>query len=510
MSSTSSPVKAAAAAAAAAPAAPAPVSPAKPVSDAVAGTKRTADEAVESSSPVPADTEPAAASAADGSKKGNKKAKKHRVRGAGVKDYNSRRGDTGPAEPAREFTAEEIEERKARRIGAKRKVAVLMGFCGTGYQGMQVNPGSKTIESDLFAAFIQARMVSEDNAQDLKKIGFQRAARTDKGVHAAGQVVNARLVVDHLDDPVAAINAHLPAQIRVWDVVRVQNSFNSKNHCDGRIYEYILPTYILEPMAGWAARLASARPEGPDNPYQAPEFDLAAIPVNRDYRLPAAQLAALRDILAGFTGTNNHHNFTIGKSAKDPSCQRYITQFTASDPETYYWIDAATGEKHACGEWVSLKVHGQSFMLHQIRKMVGLAIMLLKTGTPRDAVQPALLTGDVKVNVPKAPGLGLLLEQCVFSVYNKKAADQDREQIDFGSHSAEIDAFKRQFIYSKIVQEENETKCFQVWVEHLMRYPYAFRYLSAAGIPADYSAAAHLPGEAVAEEEADGDGDGFD
>jgi len=44
-----------------------------------------------------------------------------------------------------------------------------MGFCGTGYQGMQINPGAKTIEGDLWKALVEAKAVSKDNAEDPKK-----------------------------------------------------------------------------------------------------------------------------------------------------------------------------------------------------------------------------------------------------------------------------------------------------------------------------------------------------
>ncbi|CAG8464711.1 11324_t:CDS:2 [Ambispora leptoticha] len=75
----------------------------------------------------------------------------------------------------------------------KRKVAALVGFCGTGYQGMQINPGAKTIEEELFKAFVAAGAISKDNSDDPKKVGLMRAARTDKGVHAAGNVISLKI-----------------------------------------------------------------------------------------------------------------------------------------------------------------------------------------------------------------------------------------------------------------------------------------------------------------------------
>lgn len=46
--------------------------------------------------------------------------------------------------------------------------------------------GSKTIEGDLFEALAKAGAISPENATDHKKVDIQRAARTDAGVHAAG------------------------------------------------------------------------------------------------------------------------------------------------------------------------------------------------------------------------------------------------------------------------------------------------------------------------------------
>ena len=60
-------------------------------------------------------------------------------------------------------------------------------------------------------------------------------------------------------------------------------------------------------------------------------------------------------------------------------------------------------------EWLSLKVHGQSFMLHQIRKMVGLIIMMIRTDTPQKLIPETFKAN--KINIPKAPSLGLLLER---------------------------------------------------------------------------------------------------
>lgn len=59
------------------------------------------------------------------------------------------------------------------------------------------------------------RMLSKEaNNMDIQ-IQMARAARTDKGVHAVGNVVSAKLIVED-PDIVAKINQHLPDQIKVW------------------------------------------------------------------------------------------------------------------------------------------------------------------------------------------------------------------------------------------------------------------------------------------------------
>ena len=153
-------------------------------------------------------------------------------------------GANGASKPKNSlYTAEEIaaEERRP-----KRKVAVMIGYAGTGYQGMQVNRDIKTIEGDLFAAFVAAGAISKANADDPKKSSFARCARTDKGVHAAGNVISLKLIVEDADI-VRRINDKLPDQIRVWGIQRTNNGFSCYASCDSRWYEYLLPSYSLLP-----------------------------------------------------------------------------------------------------------------------------------------------------------------------------------------------------------------------------------------------------------------------
>lgn len=55
------------------------------------------------------------------------------------------------------------------------------------------NPGMKTIEEDLLTAIKEAGYINEEAFVTPQLIQFQRAARTDKGVSAARQVISIKL-----------------------------------------------------------------------------------------------------------------------------------------------------------------------------------------------------------------------------------------------------------------------------------------------------------------------------
>ncbi|ESZ97163.1 hypothetical protein SBOR_2419 [Sclerotinia borealis F-4128] len=152
-------------------------------------------------------------------------------------------GESEPTAFSTEFSKEELENEVRK---PKHKVAVMIGYAGTGYKGLQINTTEKTIEGDMFKAFVAAGAISKANANDPKKSALVRCARTDKGVHAAGNVLSLKLIVE---DPniVETINSHLPDQIRVWGIERTTGSFNCYQMCDSRWYEYLIPTYSFIP-----------------------------------------------------------------------------------------------------------------------------------------------------------------------------------------------------------------------------------------------------------------------
>jgi tRNA pseudouridine38-40 synthase len=162
----------------------------------------------------------------------------------------------------------------------------------------------------------------------------------------------------------------------------------------------------------------------------------------KDYRISPERLEKVREAFRQFVGTNNYYNFTVDKTFKDASAKRHIKSFEVLDPV----IINGT-------EWLSVHVHGQSFMMHQIRKMVGIAMMVVRTGCPVSRIHDCF--GPRKISVAKAPALGLLLENPLFDHYNNVISKvNQRDPLDFTKYKTEIDEFKQKFIYSKIFEQE--------------------------------------------------------
>ncbi|KAL8960141.1 MAG: hypothetical protein Q9183_005513 [Haloplaca sp. 2 TL-2023] len=175
------------------------------------------------------------------------------------------------------------------------------------------------------------------------------------------------------------------------------------------------------------------------------------ISAKKAHRIHPSRLARVQSILDQYIGTQNFHNYTIAKAPRDPSAKRVIKFFTvAPDP---ILINNT--------EWLSLKVHGQSFMMHQIRKMVTMAAMIVRSGCPKERMKESY--GLEKLTVPKAPSLGLLLERPVFDTYNTKMKDKDvegRGEIGFEAYRAEMEEFKQREIYERIFREEERDDTF--------------------------------------------------
>ncbi|XP_052201427.1 uncharacterized protein LOC127807537 [Diospyros lotus] len=159
-------------------------------------------------------------------------------------------------------------------------------------------------------------------------------------------------------------------------------------------------------------------------------------------------------ILKCYEGTHNFHNFTTRTKAEDPSARRYIVSFNANTTINVQGI-----------EFVKCEVVGQSFMLHQIRKMIGLAVAIMRNCAPESLIETALQR-DVNINVPTAPEVGLYLEECLFASYNQKWKDS-HEELSMKTYAEEAQDFKMNHIYSHIASTEHKEGVVGLWLHSL-------------------------------------------
>jgi len=91
--------------------------------------------------------------------------------------------------------------------------------------------------------------------------------------------------------------------------------------------------------------------------------------------------------------------------------------------------------------WVRLVVTGQSFMLHQIRKMVGVALAVMRGVASPNAV-PLALDPRRDVSTPMAPDVGLFLDEGIFEGYNARWGDVRDDRVSLEPYAADIERFK--------------------------------------------------------------------
>jgi tRNA pseudouridine38-40 synthase len=99
--------------------------------------------------------------------------------------------------------------------------------------------------------------------------------------------------------------------------------------------------------------------------------------------------------------------------------------------------------------FVRCVVVGQSFMLHQIRKLIGMMLGVVR-GEWTEEDQIFALKSKESVNTPMAPELGLFLCECIYHAYNTRYAGTHKPML-LDNHVDKVEAFKTKFIYPHMV-----------------------------------------------------------
>lgn len=180
----------------------------------------------------------------------------------------------------------------------------------------------------------------------------------------------------------------------------------------------------------------------------------------------------MRELLSMFTGTNNFHNYTNRRMPLDPSCRRFILSSTVPDCAN---INATVHSRarsqidEPANSFYRVRIVGQSFMNHQIRKMIGAAVAVIRQDAPLSVI-PASFAPPMQWLPTAPPGflikmkvrtlcLAPALHACThrlalqsdYSFYNKKWAGTHngmyvRASLEFPQAAEESKAFEEKLL----------------------------------------------------------------
>jgi tRNA pseudouridine38-40 synthase len=128
------------------------------------------------------------------------------------------------------------------------RIALGLEYDGSPFQGWQTQPAGNTVQDALQAAL--AQIAGEP-------VAVTCAGRTDRGVHASGQVVHFDSAAERPDSAwVRGVNGFLPESIAVLWARRVPEDFHARYAARSRTYRYVLVSRGVRPAlaaryAGW-------------------------------------------------------------------------------------------------------------------------------------------------------------------------------------------------------------------------------------------------------------------
>lgn len=260
------------------------------------------------------------------------------------------------ADPARPGPA------SASPLSGRRTYRLVLAYDGTGFHGWQRQPDVATIQGTLAEA---ARRLF---AGDVRLTG---ASRTDAGVHALGQTaaLTARSSLPAAT-VLAALNAHLPREIRVREAADAAAGFDARRSAVGKRYLYLIDNGAVP----------------------------APLLLRYAWHVPGRlDPAGLRTALAPLRGRHDFSAFCAapGREA-DPVCR----------------VQAVHVRRRK--SLVAIAISADRFLHHMVRNVVGSAVEVGRGARPVPWLAEVLASGDRTRAGPTAPARGLTLLRVMY------------------------------------------------------------------------------------------------
>ncbi len=241
---------------------------------------------------------------------------------------------------------------------------LVVEYDGRPFYGWQRLVGKPTVQGCLEGA------VQEAFGERVTVVG---AGRTDRGVHALGQVAGFRLTKAHpASTMVEALQARLPPGVRVLELVPTTPDFHARESAVGKVYEYRI-------------------------------CERAVIEAERTGRVwHRAGSLKVEDMRAGAIALVGRHDFAsfASKTRHRPkSTEREIRRMEVRQRE----------------DLVVVTVEGNSFLNHMVRNMVSLLVAVGEGRTGASQVQEILAARRRSASPGTAPAEGLYLIQVQYA-----------------------------------------------------------------------------------------------
>jgi tRNA pseudouridine38-40 synthase len=241
---------------------------------------------------------------------------------------------------------------------------LTIAYDGTDFHGWQFQAEKPTIQGEIVNVL---RRVTQENIQ------LHGAGRTDAGVHALGQVGSFRTLSGlSAEEFQRALNALLPASIRIVAVEEVGPNFHARWSALGKTYRYRLYRGRVVPQSLWRYVL--------HYPF----------PLDED----AMRIAASR-----YVGPHDFASFAASTGSEDDDRER-------STVREIYASELARTDN---GEELVYTVRGRSFLRYMVRKMVGTLLDVGRGKLAPDDILRLYQLRDRAKSGPTVPPQGLVL-----------------------------------------------------------------------------------------------------
>jgi len=356
----------------------------------------------------------------------------------------------------------------------KRMIALHFGYIGTDYLGLQkqaseLTTDASTLETALEGAIYNIGGILDSNRGNLGRLRWSRSSRTDKQVHSLATVIGMKLECDPASfesdpegiDLANQINSHLPRQLRVFSLQRAPKSFNARMLCDQRTYDYYLPASLLPQPHNDSLKLLEAawklyegthpfhcyttrRLYRGDHGKQKKGKQTAVIEQEDEEEEEheiiddGMPLPDMEDITRNTSITPAPHQTTLSSSSLPlrkvslewkgtpdtsdlvtPRHYRTMRLMECSPEIISLGTDSNCGSGTASVPCVKLSVTGSSFMIRQIRHMVGGAVAVARGEISLELLEASMAIPARISSLPLAPPSTLMLAGNTFRPFRR-------------------------------------------------------------------------------------------